>query len=75
MDWLCLPRFDSGACFASLLGDQQHGGWLVCPHAEVRRTRRHYRQSLIDVGGNRGLPLEPSRHEGRAVVLTGLVVR
>lgn len=27
IDWLCLPRFDSGACFASLLGDRQHGCW------------------------------------------------
>jgi GH15 family glucan-1,4-alpha-glucosidase len=27
IDWLCLPRFDSGACFASLLGDWQHGCW------------------------------------------------
>jgi GH15 family glucan-1,4-alpha-glucosidase len=23
IDWLCLPRFDSGACFAALLGDKQ----------------------------------------------------
>jgi len=47
IDWLCLPRFDSGACFASLLGDQQHGCWQVSPVAEVRRTRRRYRQSTL----------------------------
>ena len=47
IDWLCLPRFDSGACFASLLGDRQHGCWRVSPDAEVRRTRRHYRQSTL----------------------------
>ena len=31
IDWLCLPRFDSGACFAALLGDQRHGSgeWLL----------------------------------------------
>ncbi|MBI3357307.1 MAG: glycoside hydrolase family 15 protein [Nitrospirae bacterium] len=47
IDWLCLPRFDSGACFASLLGDRRHGYWQVSPDAEVRRTRRHYRQSTL----------------------------
>ena len=45
IDWLCLPRFDSGACLASLLGDRQHGCWRVSPDAEVRRTRRHCRLS------------------------------
>ena len=47
IDWLCLPRFDSGACFASLLGDRQHGCWRVSPDAEVRHTRRRYRQSTL----------------------------
>jgi GH15 family glucan-1,4-alpha-glucosidase len=47
IDWLCLPRFDSGACFASLLGDRQHGCWRFSPHAEVRRARRRYRQSTL----------------------------
>ena len=47
IDWLCLPRFDSGACFASLLGDRQHGCWQVSLDAEVRRTRRHYRPSTL----------------------------
>ena len=31
IDWLCFPRFDSGACFASLLGDAENGRWLVAP--------------------------------------------
>ena len=31
IDWLCLPRFDSGACFASLLGEARHGRWLLSP--------------------------------------------
>src|SRR5262245_58562828 len=30
-DWMCLPRFDSGACFAALLGTPEHGRWLLAP--------------------------------------------
>jgi GH15 family glucan-1,4-alpha-glucosidase len=29
IDWLCFPRFDSGACFAALLGTPEHGRWLT----------------------------------------------
>ena len=43
VDWLCLPRFDSDACFAALLGAPEHGRWLIAPEGEVRRTRRRYR--------------------------------
>jgi GH15 family glucan-1,4-alpha-glucosidase len=43
IDWLCLPRFDSDACFAALLGTPEHGRWLVAPDEEVRRTTRRYR--------------------------------
>ncbi|GIK80617.1 MAG: glucoamylase [Alphaproteobacteria bacterium] len=42
MDWLCLPRFDSDACFAALLGTPEHGRWLIAPSGEVRATRRRY---------------------------------
>ena len=31
VDWLCLPRFDSAACFSALLGDERHGRWLLAP--------------------------------------------
>src|SRR6266699_3599215 len=48
VDWLCLPRFDSPACFASLLGDTRDGHWRFFPEAEVVETRRRYRgDSLI----------------------------
>jgi GH15 family glucan-1,4-alpha-glucosidase len=43
VDWLCLPRFDSGAIFAALLGDPSHGRWLLTPAIPVRATRRRYR--------------------------------
>jgi len=33
VDWLCVPRFDSPACFAALLGDDQHGHWSIAPAA------------------------------------------
>jgi GH15 family glucan-1,4-alpha-glucosidase len=42
IDWLCLPRFDSGACFSALLGTPRHGRWLLAPAEEVRATRRAY---------------------------------
>jgi GH15 family glucan-1,4-alpha-glucosidase len=48
IDWLCWPRFDSGACFAALLGTPAHGRWLIAPAAaEVRATRRYRRDTLI----------------------------
>ena len=48
IDWLCFPRFDSGAVFAALLGTEQHGRWLLAPAGEVRAVRRRYRgDSLV----------------------------
>ena len=47
IDWLCLPRFDSGACFAALLGDEGHGRWLLTPAGPPRRGRRRYRGSTL----------------------------
>ena len=43
IDWLCLPRFDSDACFAALLGEREHGRWRIAPAGPVRRTTRQYR--------------------------------
>ena len=42
IDWLCLPRFDSPACFAALLGDERHGRWLLAPAGQAREVRRRY---------------------------------
>ncbi len=47
IDWLCLPRFDSGACFAALLGNRSHGRWLIAPEQQVRTVRRRYRPDTL----------------------------
>ena len=47
IDWLCLPRFDSAACFAALLGSPQHGRWLLTPKGEVKSIRRRYRDGTL----------------------------
>src|SRR6266404_287440 len=48
VDWLCLPRFDSGACFASLLGTRDNGHWRFWPKEKIDKTSRRYRgDSLI----------------------------
>jgi len=48
IDWLCVPRFDSAACFTALLGDKSNGRWLVQPAGKITKTSRQYRgESLI----------------------------
>ncbi len=47
VDWMCAPRFDSGACFAALLGDENQGRWLIAPAAGGRATRRRYRDGTL----------------------------
>ena len=42
IDWLCWPRFDSGACFAAILGRPEHGRWLIAPKDSIVRVRRKY---------------------------------
>jgi GH15 family glucan-1,4-alpha-glucosidase len=47
LDWLCLPRIDSDACFAKLLGTNDHGYWSIRPATEIRRITRRYRQDTL----------------------------
>src|SRR5208283_855034 len=47
IDWLCVPRFDSPACFAALLGREENGRWLIAPKGEVKRKRRTYRGETL----------------------------
>ncbi len=48
IDWLCLPRFDSAACFAAILGDKNNGHWRIAPEgAGVCTSRRYVGESLV----------------------------
>ncbi len=48
IDWLCLPRFDSPACFAALLGTPDNGRWRLAPAGAQRATQRRYvRNTLV----------------------------
>ena len=47
IDWLALPRFDSGACFAALLGTEENGRWSIRPAGEIRKVTRRYRSGLV----------------------------
>ena len=47
IDWLCLPRFDSSACFAALLGSREHGRWQIRPVGDPQLPSRHYRDETL----------------------------
>jgi GH15 family glucan-1,4-alpha-glucosidase len=49
IDWLCWPRFDSGACFAALLGTRDNGRWLVGALDPKARVSRRYRDATLIV--------------------------
>src|SRR5260370_27994668 len=46
-DLLCVPRFGSPACFAALLGNEQHGRWLIAPDHARATSRRPYRGDTL----------------------------
>ncbi|GAA1018452.1 glucoamylase [Acrocarpospora pleiomorpha] len=70
IDWLCLPRFDSPACFAKLLGEESHGSWWLGPSSGEPATRRAYRgetlilESVWDTPGGtvKVIDFMPPRH-------------
>ncbi|MFJ9379804.1 MULTISPECIES: glycoside hydrolase family 15 protein [unclassified Streptomyces] len=76
VDWLCLPRFDSAACFARMLGDEDNGHWRIAPKGADRCTRRAYRPDTLvldtewetDEGTIRVTDLMPQRHRAPDVV-------
>lgn len=63
IDWLCFPRFDSGACFAALLGDPRNGRWLLAPAEQVIDTRRAYRDGTLI------LETDFETHEGKVRII------
>ena len=79
IDWLCMPRFDSDACFAALLGEPRHGRWLLAPTVKGKgkiTVTRHYRgDSLIlethfktATGHARVIDFMPTTGPGRSLV-------
>ncbi|MET9850956.1 glycoside hydrolase family 15 protein [Streptomyces ossamyceticus] len=76
IDWLCLPRFDSAACFAALLGTEENGHWRIAPTGAGTCTRRAYRKDTLvldtewetDDGAVRVTDLMPQRDRAPDVV-------
>lgn len=76
IDWLCLPRLDSDACFAALLGTEANGHWTICPTGAVTATQRRYRDDTLilettlttDTGTVRLLDFMPIREEHPAII-------
>lgn len=69
IDWMCVPRFDSPACFAALLGGPQNGRWLLAPATPVRSTRRRYRGDTLI------LETEMECEEGRVRIIDFMPIR
>jgi len=76
IDWLCFPRFDSGACFAALLGDEENGRWSLRPASDITSAQRRYRGDTLvletelacDDGVVRLIDFMPPRGEAPDVV-------
>src|SRR5947199_370360 len=49
VDWLCFPRFDSGACFAALLGGEENGRWVIEPAGPFQSVRGRSHSVHADV--------------------------
>jgi GH15 family glucan-1,4-alpha-glucosidase len=68
IDWLCLPRFDSDACFAALLGTDDHGFWRIRPCGTVKRVTRSYRDCSLT------LETEMETDEGTIVLVDFMAI-
>jgi GH15 family glucan-1,4-alpha-glucosidase len=83
IDWLCWPRFDSGAVFASLLGKPDNGRWIVCPADPAARVTRRYRHNTLVLettfetreGAATVIDFMPLRFQGRRPEDTSHLVR
>ena len=70
IDWLCWPRFDSDACFAALLGEDENGCWALAPEGrEIKRSRAYCGNTLVletefttEAGAVRVVDFMPIRH-------------
>jgi GH15 family glucan-1,4-alpha-glucosidase len=64
VDWLCVPRFDSGACFAALLGRPEHGRWLLTPAGQVKADvpQAFSHVGLVNTAHNLSAPEGPAQH-------------
>jgi len=78
IDWLCVPRFDTGACFARLLGTDENGFWQIAPKLEIKSVRRRYRDHTLvletdfatETGSVRLIDFMPLRKEFPEIVRT-----
>src|SRR5947199_1972699 len=76
IDWLCSPRFDSGACFAALLGTPENGRWLLAPRGDAWSGVRRYRKDTLiletdwetDTGCVRVIDFMPPRGEAPDII-------
>jgi GH15 family glucan-1,4-alpha-glucosidase len=76
IDWACFPRFDSGACFAALLGTPDHGRWVVAPRVDAWEAGRRYRERTLvletdwetDTGAVRVIDFMPPRGKAPDIV-------
>jgi GH15 family glucan-1,4-alpha-glucosidase len=76
IDWLCFPRFDSGACFAALLGTPENGRWLLAPRGDAWTARRSCRKCTLiletdwqtDTGCVRVIDFMPPRGEAPDII-------
>ncbi|MER7282794.1 glycoside hydrolase family 15 protein [Dactylosporangium sp. NPDC000244] len=76
IDWLCVPRFDSAAIFAAMLGSEENGHWVIAPEGGVISVRRQYRDDTLvletlfetEDGAVRLIDFMPPRAEAPQVV-------